>query len=163
MNYEDEVWRNIKEILSEAKNYKISSCGRVKNEKDDILNGCVMGGYKKTYVGIKKMYYAHILVALAFIQNPENKKVVNHKDGNKFNNNSINLEWVSFSENSKHAMDNNLHSKSKKIKIIYTDTLKEEIYNNKAHIVAALKIGKNTITKYMKLKLSYNKMLFEYA
>jgi hypothetical protein len=41
------------------------------------------------------MFYAHRLVAEAFIPNPNNLEIINHKDGNKLNNNIDNLEWVS--------------------------------------------------------------------
>lgn len=44
----------------------------------------------------------HRLVADAFIPNPNNKPQINHKDGNKLNNNILNLEWVSNSENQLH-------------------------------------------------------------
>ena len=60
-------------------------------------------GYKRCVNG-----QVHIIVAKLFIENLENKKYVNHKDGNKFNNHFENLEWCTQSENTKHAYDNNL-------------------------------------------------------
>ena len=40
------------------------------------------------------MLYVHRLLALMFIDNPNNFKYVHHKDGDKLNNNLDNLEWL---------------------------------------------------------------------
>jgi len=63
-------------------------------------------GYKRVVLcsnKIKKRFFLHKLVAETFIPNNENKEQVNHKDGNKQNNNVSNLEWVTPSENILHA------------------------------------------------------------
>lgn len=72
------------------------------------LNG---DGYEcvtlRTSVG-RKTFRVHRLVAIRYIKNKDSKPEVNHKDGIKTNNNLSNLEWVTHSENIKHAWDNGL-------------------------------------------------------
>lgn len=55
-----------------------------------------------------KTFSFHRLIAKLFIENPKNLPCVNHIDGNKLNNSLNNLEWVTFSENAKHAIKNGL-------------------------------------------------------
>jgi hypothetical protein len=69
-------------------------------------SGYLVFELKKDTVG--KKHRLHRLVAEAFLQNPENKKCVNHKDGNKENNCVENLEWVTHSENMQHAAETGL-------------------------------------------------------
>lgn len=58
--------------------------------------------------GKNKREYIHRLVAIAFHPNPDNKKQVNHKDGNKSNNFKDNLEWNTSKENNDHAISTGL-------------------------------------------------------
>ncbi len=96
-----EVW---KEIANYDK-YEVSSFGNVRNKKTGrILKPANKGGY--LCVGLSniktKTFPVHRLVALAFIENPENKLHVNHKDKNSLNNKLSNLEWNTAKENNKH-------------------------------------------------------------
>lgn len=67
-------------------------------------------GYKQ--VTIKgKTYKIHRLLAVAFIPNPENYPIINHKDGNKLNNDLDNLEWCTYSYNTRHGFSIGLYDK----------------------------------------------------
>ena len=54
-------------------------------------------------------FLVHRLIAITWINNPLNKKYINHKDGNKLNNNITNLEWCTMSENILHARKTGLN------------------------------------------------------
>ena len=58
--------------------------------------------------GTSKVVQVHILVAKAFIPNPNNLPTVNHKNGNKTKNDVDNLEWVSYRDNNIHALQHKL-------------------------------------------------------
>lgn len=101
-----EIW---KEIDTQGK-YYISSYGRVKSYQG--INARILKpsqnkkGYLRVYLsaenGKKKAYYIHRLVAIAFIENNDNKKdTVDHIDFQVQNNNVSNLCWLSRSDNSK--------------------------------------------------------------
>ena len=97
-------------------------------------------------------FKVHRLVAEAFISNPENKPVVNHKDGNKINNKIINLEWATHSENSQHAIDTKLQIPTKgeaRYNAILTD---EDVRNIKKLYIPKI-FGKRKIAKVLGLKV----------
>lgn len=64
-------------------------------------NGYLQVGLRKH--SVRKWFGVHRLVAIHFIENPDNKPQVNHVDGNKLNNTVENLEWVTEKENQNHA------------------------------------------------------------
>lgn len=105
---EKEIWKEIEEF---GGNYSVSSEGRVrsngllkgKNSKVRILKtemskkGYLRVGLVKD--GKQKKYLVHRLVAIAFLDNPNNLPDVNHKNECKTDNRLINLEWMSRRDN----------------------------------------------------------------
>ena len=95
----------------EKLDYEINSEGIVRR----ISTKRIKKSFKRPdgYVGIQlykskrevKNFQLHRLIAIAFINNPENKDVINHKDSNRANNSLNNLEWVTKEENDKHAYE----------------------------------------------------------
>jgi hypothetical protein len=99
-----EVWKTI----TENSKYEVSSLGNVRNKKTGrILKPASKCGYLSVGLSSKigKTHSIHRLVALEFIDNPENKPHVNHKDKNRSNNCIDNLEWCT-------ALENNIHKSS---------------------------------------------------
>lgn len=93
--------------------HTIDELGTVINTKTNHTKAQWVGanGYYHVDIqefGISKKVALHRLLAIAFIPNPDNKRTVNHIDGNKLNNCLSNLEWATDSENVKHAYDNDL-------------------------------------------------------
>ena len=104
-----EIW---KPILETDGKYLVSNFGNVKHNKSNQLRKLRLGNgyldiafhFKVGDVYKSKSFLIHRLVAFYFVKNPKNKDCVNHKDGDKKNNHSKNLEWVTYSENNLHAI-----------------------------------------------------------
>lgn len=103
--------------------------------------------------GDKKRVYAHRLVAIAFVENKDkSKNQINHIDGNKLNNNTENLEWVTSRENQQHAIDNELRSFSH----IYCFNSNKELvaeYRNVVEAANAVKISKSIIMQELQKEI----------
>ena len=108
----EEIWLDIKNYEGL---YQVSDFGRVKSlksNKEKILkpfarpNGYLGVTLSKKGKSITKSI--HRIVAETFISNQNKLLQVNHKDGNKQNNNVNNLEWCTAQENIKHSWKNGL-------------------------------------------------------
>ena len=88
--------------------YEVSNLGKVRNIKSGKVlkpqlnrNGYLM---HLLYENNKQKHlYLHRIIAIAFIDNPEEKPCVNHIDENKLNNDLSNLEWCTVKENNIHG------------------------------------------------------------
>jgi hypothetical protein len=102
-------------------NYSISKDGKCYNNntgkylKGQISNSGYLNFNLTLPGGIKKRFYAHRLVAQAYLENKENKPEVNHKNGNKLDNTVENLEWVTSKENSQHSISHGLKKNLQKV------------------------------------------------
>ncbi len=118
----EEEWKPVRGF--EGK-YEVSNYGRVRSVDHEvvcwggsrivsgrILKQRVEHGYCRVQLSLGKNdcvhKQVHRLVAEAFVANPYGKPEVNHIDGHKTNNCVFNLEWVTSSENSLHALKNGL-------------------------------------------------------
>lgn len=100
---EGEIWKLLTNI---SRLHWISNYGRIWSVRWNRLLKPSYENKRYATIGILgTTYLLHRLVAETFIPNPENKPQVNHIDGDKHNNYSINLEWVTPSENQQHCVD----------------------------------------------------------
>lgn len=110
----NEVFESIPEFEdSDLTNYNISNRGNIKNNVDTnalMKSDKGKSGYESIMLdndksGKRQRYRIHRLVAYTFVENddPKNKTVVNHLDGDKSNNYYKNLEWTTSAGNTIHA------------------------------------------------------------
>lgn len=160
-----EIW---KDVDGYEGLYKVSNLGRIKSfigwngrnfiQREKILNPCRQKGDRNYYRSVvnltkngnKKVWKVHQLVAKAFLPNPYNYPVINHKDGNPLNNCVENLEWCTYQHNIKHALENELCIRT--INTIDKETLVTMLNNNFSYdkIAEELGIAKGTVFNYIR-------------
>lgn len=141
------MWKNIEGYEGW---YQVSDKGEVrsldrtviyKDGRRRVFKGVVLrpvnsrGYWKVNLQKNKKMNTKdiHALVAAAFIPKPSYAQCVNHKDGNKRNNNVSNLEWVTYARNNQHARETGLNKSRGEVLVKYNiehTQIKVAMYQN---------------------------------
>lgn len=130
--------------------YLISTTGKVYSTKTNkFLNPSkTKDGYLKVALrGNNKAYYfrVHKLVAMTYLENPNNLPEVNHKDFNRANNNLENLEWISHNDNIEYSKLENRFKTEKPLRKAYVFT---NVFNGKSFTI----IGINNVAKHFGIK-----------
>ena len=151
-----EVWKTI----DEHENYEVSNFGNVRKSKTKlILKPKAESGYLHVILvcsdGKRRQYLIHRLVAKAFVENPESKELVIHKDKDHSNNHSSNLVYVSRSEITKKITKTVIYYSDENpcLGIFDTSTLASEVLKiPKAKIISCCK---GEITDYEGMKFRF--------
>lgn len=160
-----ETWKSIKNYENL---YAVSNLGNIKSYRTNKILKPVKqntGYYRITLCkdNIKRNYYIHRLVAEAFLL-PSKYPEINHKDGNKFNNNVRNLEWCNRKYNVNHSVKilGNKPGKTKCVKCIETNTIftslaeASKFYNSSSSNLCSLLKGKSRSKTFAGLHWKYS-------
>jgi hypothetical protein len=157
-----EIWKPIRNYED---SYEVSNQGRVrsKDRYTPTWNGQVFkkgvvktlnedkDGYYKIWLSKdskKKPFFVHRLVADAFLDNADELPIVNHKDGDKKNNDVSNLEWCTRSHNDKHAFQHGLRKANDggtSKKVVKIDPETDEIITVYDSMSAAARVNDITV------------------
>lgn len=157
-----EIW---KDIPGYEGKYQASNLGRIKSlsrmvrflnkhgkeffkknpekiiKTDKKINGA---GYQGIVFGDHRCDSVHRIIAKTWLENPENKQCVNHKNGNKTDNRVENLEWCTQKENNRHAWKTGLNENVRRVKSLAWSGDR----NPQSKVSRAKKLGlKNSLTK----------------
>lgn len=138
--------------ISNFPNYTISINGEVVNTSTGLPKSSWLGanGYYHVdlyHEGKSTKVAIHRLLALHFLDNPENKRVVNHIDGNKQNNVLTNLEWATDSENTQHAYDTKLQPYRRNYQLTDYDDMLQDRFLQGETITAISRTENQSLTQ----------------
>lgn len=156
----EEIW---KDIIGYEGRYQISNKGRVKSLerfikpnaphqrtkrcRERILKTSITPqGYRHVSLENKK-HLIHRLISEAFIPNELKYKCVNHKDGNKLNNDINNLEWCTYKHNSNHMFDTGLSSTNIRIRATILKTGEVREFRSKARARKILGLSEKKLNR----------------
>lgn len=144
-------------LINNYNHHTITKDGVVTNQKTQNVKSIwkAKSGYYCVDIsenGKSTKHYLHRLLAETFLPNPEDKRTVNHIDGDKTNNHLANLEWATDSENIQHAYNNSLnYSSTKKV----SDSMLQQILDrflggeSFADIIKDYDVSATTISTYI--------------
>jgi len=158
---ENEIWKKVDGFDF----YEVSNHGRIKSfyNKREIIRKQQKrkDGYLHLNIvvsGNRKKILSHRFIAFAFLENPLNKKEVNHINGIKTDNRVENLEWSTRSENEKHAFSSGLKQAKKHESHPVSKLTNEQVLyikknykkGNGAELGRMFSVTKGTINKIIK-------------
>lgn len=152
----NEVWKNLQNIG--YPNYYVSNLGNVKG-KNGILKYSKSGSLKYPCVKLynekgNRIFLVHRLVAMMFVDNPNNYNEVSHEDNNPQNPIWTNLKWTTHVDNCRHSQsgEQRCHSKLKEVDVIWI--LEHHIVGDKQYGSTAMSrrfgVGVSTIQDIVK-------------
>lgn len=170
----DEVWK----VINGFPKYEISNFGRVISnvgKRPKLLNFNDNGrGYYIVDLWNEKFHKfnsIHRLVAIHFVDNPENKDYVDHIDGNTKNNHYTNLRWVTKkentnNENTKQNVINALNKNREKLNVKVAKCDNEdniiEIYNSIREAARANNCDSSKIAAIINKRYKYDSKGYKY-
>lgn len=146
-----EIWRDI----PNSNGMKVSNHGNVMGRDGKVKRQDTdFEGYKRVTVNCKHVR-VHRIVAEVFIDNPQNKPFVNHKNGKKWDNRTTNLEWCTPRENSLLASKSGRWKTAAQRREIIAVNIKDgttTFFTSQAEAARHMKINNSEICKCLKGK-----------
>jgi hypothetical protein len=137
-------WRDVPDFDM----YEVNTEGQVRRKAQILKPGSIPSGHLTVALcrgkGKPKSMYVHRLVAQAFLDNPDSKPLVNHKNGNPKDNRITNLEWTTYSENVAHGYRSNGRRVKTELKVLAVDDNGEAVMSFRSGADAAKMLGVTT-------------------